>query len=52
MKPGSFKWLVVLVVVLDIALLCLALILYYEFGVGQIPCDTDIDCITKNGGTY
>lgn len=52
MKPGSFKPLVILVVLLDIVLVCLALILYYEFQVGWIPCDTDIDCVTKNGGDY
>ncbi len=52
MKPGSFKPLFWLVLILDIVLVCLALVLYCEFGVGQIPCDTDLDCLTKNGVDY
>lgn len=52
MKPGSLKPMVILIILLDIVLICLGLILYFEYGVGMIPCDTDIDCVTKNGGTY
>ena len=52
MKPGSFRPLVILVLLLDIALIALAAILYYEYGVGQLPCSTDIECQRLNGGSY
>lgn len=49
MKPGSLRPMVILVIILDVALIALAAILYYEFGVGQLPCHTDMECEQRFG---